>query len=152
MKCSLRLCQSDRGGLRSVDSHLSTLLLKWQRLLNWSNMASAGERKTLPHTDRKHKHTLILLTRCRPRSTETHTNTHIVSSMHLCSSEHKERHIPNERGVHNHKHVHTIARMCAFIHPHAYKCIDKPETSRPHTKANTHACTVWKYRSGRQVD
>lgn len=151
------VCQSQRGGLWSVDSRLFTLLLKWQQLLNWSNMASAGEGKTLPHTDRKHKHTLILLTHGHPWCTETYTNTHIVSSTHLCSSKHKERHIPmyNERVTHDHKHVHTIACMCEFIDQspnHTSRnsctnlCIDKSKHK------HSHICTVWKYRSGREAD
>lgn len=141
------VCQSERGELQSVESLLSMLLLKWQRLLKWSNVASAGERETLPHTDRKHKHTLILLTHSRPWC--THSLKYVF--IHLQTQgdvKWKERTQP-QTCTHNYMHA------CVHSHPRIQK--EMPAYTAAYKRRQrrfifTHTQGVWKYTSGWQAD
>lgn len=121
------LCLSVREGraAESAESHLSMLLLTWQRLLNWSNVASPGESETLPHTDRKHKHTLILLTHSRPWRTEntqkhTQTPTHFQVCIYAPQNTRRDRFPCKMKGSYTTANTHAQLHACvhSYTPPH----------------------------------
>lgn len=144
----VRECMSEKRGLHSVESHLSMRVLKWQGLLNWSNVASAGERETLPDTDRKHKHTLILLTRSCPwcRETPTQSGVCIYAFQHTRTDSQPKTYTQLHACVHSYTPTYINRNVCIPCNV-KQRCLFLIER---HTK--TDACRVEKYGSGQQVD
>ncbi len=128
------VCQSGGGGQQSVKSHLSVLLLRWQRLLKWSNVASAGESETLPHTDRKHKHTDFACTPSSPVHRKTHKHPHRFKYvfMHLRTQGETHSHVKWKDCAQPQTRTNNYMPVC--IHTQTRKQPEMPEHTQQHIR------------------